>query len=319
MKDLKNTQKRLLRLAHILKILSYEYHVSTLTLSEEFQTTQRTIQRDIRFLKEAGFPIAEIGYGQYSLEKNIIKNLDIFEDTELALIVALKNIVEKLGEPFQSAANVIFNRLYDSTDSSPVFIKMDESVPLEKQLFNRIIKAIHNKKQITFNYKAFTPHAVTMEPYRIAHFNGFWYLVGKDMQNNQIKRYALDKIKDFRLTKTCFKCVPESLDKTLQQSADIWFSKDRTQEMFILVNSSMSHYFKRKKIFPTQEIVKENADGSLVVHFLVGRFEEIRNILKVWLPFIVILKPAEYRESFLDEMRKWVQWQEGINASNGTI
>lgn len=196
---------------------------------------------------------------------------------------------------------------------------MDESVPLEKQLFNRIIKAIHNKKQITFNYKAFTPHAVTLEPYRVAHFNGFWYLVGKDIQNNQIKRYALDKIKDFGLTKICFKCVPESLDITLQQSADIWFSKDRNQEIFILVNSSMSHYFKRKNIFPTQEIIKENADGSLVVRFLVGRFEEIRNILKVWLPFVVILNPAEYRESLLDDMRKWVQWQEGINASSVSI
>jgi predicted DNA-binding transcriptional regulator YafY len=316
MKDLKNTQKRLLRLAQILKILSDEDKVSTLSLSEEFQTTQRTIQRDICFLKEAGFPLSETGHGIYSMDKNILRNLEVFEDTELALIVALKNIVGQLGEPFRRAADVMFNRLYDSTNSTPVFVKMDESIPVEKQLFNRIIKSIHNKKQVAFQYMAFSPHIVRMEPYRVVHFDGFWYLVGLDMKNNQIKRYALDKIKDFRIAKTCFKCVPDSLDRTLQQSGDIWFSKDRNQEVLILVNASMSHYFKRRKIFPTQEIVEEKVDGSLVVRFLVGRYEEIRNVLKVWLPFVVILKPKEFCESLLDDLKKWIQWQEQIKDTD---
>ena len=44
-------------------------------------------------------------------------------------------------------------------------------------------------------------------------------------------------------------------------------------------------------MFPTQEIKEERPDGSLVVTFRMGQYEAIRNILKSWIPNIVILGP----------------------------
>jgi len=63
-------------------------------------------------------------------------------------------------------------------------------------------------------------------------------------------------------------------------------------------------------MFPTQEIMEERPDGSLVVSFRMGQYEAIRNILKSWIPNIVILEPEEFGKDLLADMKGWVRQQE---------
>jgi len=153
---------------------------------------------------------------------------------------------------------------------------------------------------------------VVMEPYRVAYFGGFWYLIGNETATRILKRYALDKISDFKISKICFKCVPSYLDPTLQGSGNIWFTKENNLEVTILVDTQVSHYFKRRKIFPTQEIREEKPDGSLIVSYKVGNYESIHNILKSWIPNVMILEPEEFRNTFLKEVKMWIKRQESI-------
>jgi predicted DNA-binding transcriptional regulator YafY len=302
--------KRLSRLGQILKLFTETDKLSSHNLGKTFNTTQRTIQRDLSFLKEAGFPLQDIGQGFYRLDKNLFKHFELFDDAELALIVAIKKMVSQLGQPFQKAAADIFSRLYHSSASLPLFIKIDESVPLDHKLLSRILKAIREKKQGCFHYETHVDREITMEPYRIVYFSGFWYLVGKEIKTGILKRYALDKIMDFKLAKACFKCVPDGLDDTLENSANIWFSEDKNIEVKIVVDQSSAAYFKRRRFFPTQEIQEERPDGSLIIIFRVGRYEEIEYILKSWLPNVSILGPEEFRKKFLNDLRKCTEKHE---------
>lgn len=304
-----NMQKKLVRLGRMLRVFMEQGKVSSSALSEILQTTVRTIQRDILFLKAAGFPVKETARGMYALDKSLLKHFEVFDDTELALVVALKNLVFQLGQPFQNAADGLFNRLYDVVMAEPVFVKIDESVPLDSRLLSRIVNAICMKKQGRFQYTVFSPYEVIVEPYKVVYFDGFWYLVGRDIHDGELKRYALDKIKDFKATKTCFKCIPAMLDSDLKNSANVWFAGERTMEILILVDQSCADYFKRRKIFPTQEIREEKSEGSLIVSFLVGNYGEIRNILKAWLPNVKILTPEELKQDFIADMKGWLRWQ----------
>ena len=63
-------------------------------------------------------------------------------------------------------------------------------------------------------------------------------------------------------------------------------------------------------MFPTQEIKEERPDGSMVVTFRVGHYEAIRNILKSWIPNIVILAPEDFKKDLLEDVKKWVRKQE---------
>lgn len=303
-------QKKLARLGRMLRAFMEQEKVSSSALAETLQTTVRTIQRDILFLKAAGFPVKEVGRGMYALDKSLLKHFEVFDDTELALVVALKNLVLQLGQPFQNAADGLFNRLYDVVMAEPVFVKIDESVPLDSRLLSRIVNAICMKKHGRFQYTVFSPYEVIVEPYKVVYFDGFWYLVGRDIHDGALKRYALDKIKDFKATKTCFKCIPASLDSDLKNSANIWFTEKRSIEILILVDQSCADYFKRRNVFPSQEIREEKSDGSLIISFLVGNYEEIRNILKTWLPNVKILAPEGLKEEFMEGMQGWLEWQE---------
>ena len=92
-----NTQTKLIRLGQILRIFMEIDRVSSSWLSKQFQTTPRTIQRDLLLLKESGFPLHEIQKGVHQMSKDLVKNLEVFDETELALVIALKNIVGQLG------------------------------------------------------------------------------------------------------------------------------------------------------------------------------------------------------------------------------
>jgi len=303
-------RKRLIRLGQILKIFMEKEKVSSTWLSQYFQKTPRTIQRDLLLLKGAGFPLSELSRGNYKIDKTLFKNFEVFDETELALVIAIKNLVGQLGEPFQRAADDIFNKLYEDVTTSPVFIKIDESVILDKRQFNRIVKAIREKRQGTFEYEGFSPFEVNIEPYRVCFFDGFWYLVGKDLYDQKFKRYALDKIKDFKPLGNNFRCVPAQVDRMLKESGNIWFSSERNIEVIVDVDKSCAHYFRRRKVYPHQVIKEERVDGSIVVSFNVGSLDEIKNTLKGWLPHIKIIQPEELKNIFLKDMKTWISWQE---------
>lgn len=307
-----NVQTKLIRLGQILRIFMEKDKVSSSWLSKQFQTTPRTIQRDLLLLKESGFPLHEVQKGIHQMSKDLVKNLEVFDDTELALVIAMKNIVGQLGQPFQKAADGVLDRLYDCVTTMPVFVKIDDSVPLDSILLNRIIKAIREKKRVSFQYRAGQGtgmHLVNLEPYRVAYFGGFWYLIGNEPSTGILKRYALDQITDFRLSGGVFKGVPEDLDATLKGSANIWFTEKRNLEVTVLIDAQVSHYFKRRKVFPTQEIKEERPDGSLVVSFRMGHYEAIQNILKSWIPHILILEPEEFKMLLLKDLKGWVKRQ----------
>ena len=195
----KNTHRRLMRVGQMLKLFLEKERVTTATLSREFHTTARTIQRDLSFLKQCGFPVSEAGPGVYRLDKDIFKNFELFDENELALIVALKCAVSQLGQPFRKAADEVFNRLYQATASQPVYIHVDESVPLDTRLMNRLLKAIRNRRRVSFHYASVNSHPATVDPYKIVHYDGFWYLVAKEDGTGIVKRYALDKLKDLKM------------------------------------------------------------------------------------------------------------------------
>ena len=80
-------------------------------------------------------------------------------------------------------------------------------------------------------------------------------------------------------------------------------------EVTVLIDNKVSHYFKRRKMFPTQEIKEERPDGSIIVTFRVGYHEAIRNILKSWIPNIIILEPEELKLSMIEDVQGWLKQQ----------
>ncbi len=301
--------ERIVRLGKILKILQQNNTVSLNSIVEKFNVTERTIQRDIKKLQEAGFSIKREKKGFYSLDKNLLKNDFYYNESELAFILGLRDLLSKLGKPFQDAADNILTKIYINS-SSVIFIGMEPTIPVNNKIFNQLVRAIVNKNLITIEYSVYSPFEVTLEPYKLACFEGFWYLIALDREKKIIKKYSIDKIQKVSILKKCFNKIPSDLDNLLKNSASIWFSSQKDIQVKILVKEECAGYFKRKTLFPTQKIEKENHDGSIIVCFQVGRFEEIIHFLKSWFPGIKILEPEELKKMLIKDMKEWIKWQE---------
>lgn len=298
----------------MLKSFFENNQVYSASLGEKFHVDIRTIQRDFELMKKTGFPIQKIKNGCYCLDKNLFRNFEFFDETELALVFAVQHVISQLGPTFEKAGNSVFNRLFHvmaEPSSSPVFIKLDAPIRLETHVFKKASKAINEKKTVSFDYDVYAPYSVHLEPYKIAFYEGIWYLVGKETTNDRIKTYAFDKIKNLRVLKKGFRSVPQNLEETLNDSANAWFTGKKTLHVEILADESCAPYFKRRKIFPTQEIKKINKDGSMIVSFVVSSFNEIQYTLKKWLPHIKILSPEDFKNEFTDEINSWIDWQNG--------
>ena len=301
--------RRLMRLGRILRIFLERESASTSWISQDLGVNARTIQRDLKALKCAGIPVNEEKKGLYRLDKNLLKDLEVFDDAELALIVALKDLVSHLGRPFERAADGLLGRICDYTACRPVYIKVKSDVPLSGKTMSRIIKAIQGGRQISFYYEGRSSHGVTAEPYRIAYFDGVWYLVARDTADTIIKKYILDNMSDIRVLRAASRGMPKDLDETLEGSVNIWFSGERTMEVLIEVDAAWAHYFQRRWILPLQEICETRDDGSILVRFFACSLEEIMMCLKPWLPHVRVISPPEVAGQVLEDFRTWVAWQ----------
>ncbi len=304
-------KQRIIRVGKVLKAFLERETVTTPLLAQLLGVDVRTIQRDLKALKDAGLPIHEEKKGTYSLKKDLIKygDLSLFDESELALIVALKDLVSQLGAPFERAAEGILSRLCEYSACRPVYVRIEGGINLNTKTMNKLVDTIQMGRQVYFSYKKDEPHDVIAHPYRVAYFNGVWYLIARDTKDNIIKKYALDKISDVRRLKEKARGKPADLDEVLSRSVNVWFEKDRTTEVLIEVDAQWSHYFVRRDILPLQEIMEKRDDGSLLVRFLACSDEEVVMCLKPWLPHVRVLRPNNIRNRLTREFTIWLSWQ----------
>jgi len=110
--------QKVTRIAKILNMLQKKGMTSK-ELAKSFNVHQRTIQRDLKTLRKSGVPLNKDKNGRYILNKNIIKYKDFsFDESELSFIVGLKDLLSKMGKPFNTAARNLLNLVsYDSLES----------------------------------------------------------------------------------------------------------------------------------------------------------------------------------------------------------
>jgi predicted DNA-binding transcriptional regulator YafY len=77
----------------------------------------------------------------------------------------------------------------------------------------------------------------------------------------------------------------------LHDTQSIWFNEKRDKVARIKVSGDAAPFFKDRKYFPLQKIVKRNKDGSIVVETTLCHYmEAIPSILR-WIPHLTVLSP----------------------------
>ena len=148
--------------------------------------------------------------------------------------------------------------------------------------------------------------AYTIWPLKIVNYEGFWYLLARLDENEHIRTFRLERIKEAKLLDKSFN-MPDNLKILLDNSVNIWFSDKRDKEITLKVEANIAGYFKQKKYFPCQKIIKSEKDGSILISTKVGQYEEALHVMMTWLPYIKVIKPQEFREIILSILKTSIE------------
>ena len=210
------------RLVSIIMILNSKDKVTAKELSEKFEVSTKTIQRDMDIIARAGIPIVSYkgNQGGYGI-------IDGYKVNKSSMTSDEANLLKKLL--------MGINKSYENQETSTLLNKLDVIKPQNNNgLFDRLVidfstwgkseelngemriidEAIKNKNPIEFHYingsgeKTFR----RMDPYKIIFKSLAWYVYGFCNLKNEMRIFKVNRMKDINVKKEKFIYKEELID-----------------------------------------------------------------------------------------------------------
>ena len=286
----------------MLQRLSVEQNIALKELAEAFNVTERTIKRDLERLHF--FPIS-YKQGVVSVDEGFSIEHTRLTNDELLYMELAFSAVEEVSEDVRQKFHAIRAKLSTPLFATPYEVKGEsfESIDMDSVLLNKIEDAINCRNIAIVSSYDMQSH---VEPYKVVAFDGIWYLFAKDIEANKIKTYLIASITEFRATTQQHSSDMKSIEKMLDSVHTAWFEDGHTFMVKVKIRPPAAAYFKLKKYFPSQYIIKEPDDGSLIVTFEVSSDEDIDNLIKAWLPHIEVISPERFRKRISRELEDYL-------------
>lgn len=182
--------------------------VSASSLAERFGVSQRTIERDLRSLHDAGIPIYGIEgrRGGYAiLPEHSMPALQFTAQEAAACVAALALLDES---PLAPHARTAVDKLRTAMPEpmaaagllTPALLKVRGPVTLNSAAW---LDAIREQVLVELTY-GFAEEPRVVEPYTALRGNGAWYLIGWCRTRNAVRGFRTDRIHRLRATTTSF-------------------------------------------------------------------------------------------------------------------
>jgi predicted DNA-binding transcriptional regulator YafY len=288
--------KILTRLTIILSKLNDGESLSVKALATEFNTSNRTIQRDFNE-RLSSFPIYQENKKWKMQDGFRVEKTKSLEDGIVLDII--EKITESIGGTFAIKSHKLLSKIKNE-DFNPIYAKLNiEDITDKFSEVQALENAIKDKVEIecSYNDEKNGVSKVILQPLKIANYEGFWYLIA--LKNEILKKYYLKNISQITLTQTKFKS-DSKLEELLENSISIWFQKDvEPYEVKIYADKVATKYFTRRPL-PMQRIETVSQNGTMEFIIKITHEMEILPIIKYWLPHMRVIEP-QWIQDLIDE------------------
>ena len=295
----------LTRLTIILSRLNDGEALSVKALAEEFNVSDRTIQRDFNE-RLISFPIYQ-DKKKWKMQDGF--RLEKSTSVEDAVVLdIMQKLMEGAGNTFSAKANKLLSKIKNDS-YNPIYAKLDmEDIGDKLKEVQELEQAIRSKKQIKcrYDFEGYNKE-LDLKPLKIANYEGFWYLIALDSRNDKLKKYYLKNIKQIQVTDETFESTAQ-LDRLLDNSISLWFEKDvEPYKVILQISSEVAKYFIRKPISKSQLTESLHEDGSMIVSVEITNDMEIIPFVKYWIPHIRVLEPMRINEAINDDLKSYIK------------
>ena len=278
------------------------------SLAEEWETSSKTIQRDIDFLKEIGAPIEYDArrYGYYYSEPTYsLPAIDICEGDLFAICIAEKALRQYEDTPIYGKLCSIFYKIeqslpenvsvYPSWVDSRITFFQNRKKRIDPDIWETVSNALRVSKILRIRHQApyhGSPGEREVDPYHLVNYHGEWYMIGLCHNKEEIRTFALSRISKADVIERHFD-LPGDLDlkKLINTSFGIIWS-EHEYKVRIKFTPGQAPYVVEREWHPTQA-VKKNRDGSVVLSFTTSHLYEVKRWVLSWGADAKVLGPKE--------------------------
>ena len=225
--------------------------------SYNFNVSKRTFQRDLDDIRS-------------------LFNIDIQYDFS-GKVYSINNeeqqeVNDRILEAFDT-----FNAL-NVSDRLSKYIHFEKRRPQGTENLYGLLHSIKNGFQINFSYQKFWDDVAekrSFEPYALKEFKNRWYVIGKDLKDEKIKSFALDRLTDLHITKRAFK-YPKDFD--IEEYYKHCFgiispNGSKPQEIILSFDPIQGKYIKSLPLHESQIVILETKSELQIKLFLCVTFD----------------------------------------------
>lgn len=198
------------------------------------------------------------------------------------------------------------NLLADATDIADR-IEIEE-VPSAREFLPTVIEAIRTHSGIRFDYAGFRRSIVDRDiefyPYFLKRYKQRWYMIGKRLKSDDIRTYALDRVKTIRLTGEQF-VLPDgiTLHDILGNIIGVTASKAKERIVRLRATRTQAKYFRALPLHRSQEEEITDSEYSVFRYRLKLNYELVHELMGLG-DEVTVMEPTELRLMVVNEMRK---------------
>jgi len=274
--------------AEIANYLSKE----SVTNNYSFTISKRTFQRDLRDIEALYSICIEYDFsGKYYYIKKEFN----------------PEINDRLFEAYD-----VYNALKVNEQNKP-YIYLDKRQAQGTEHLYSLLHAIKKRLQISFSYQKYyeeQPEQRTVNPLALKEFKHRWYLAARDKYDNNVKRYALDRISNLDISSVHF---PEDTDFDMEKIHKhcfgvIYPGEVEPQKIVLSFEPYQGKYIKSLPLHETQKILIDNNKElriSLNIYLTYDFKQEILSMGET----VKVLEPksfaAELKETYRAALKRY--------------
>ncbi len=284
-------------------------------LAATFETSKRTIYRDIQALCESGVPVvAQAGVGYSLVEGYFLPPISFNADEATMLLLGGDFVAQSFDAQYREAARaagrkieaVLSEKLRGEVGylrDSIAFVAPETLAAGKSAAFlPQLRRAIIERKTIRFHYHTRyaqdgrdAKNTREANPYALLHYGDAWYLIGYCHLRRDIRNFRLDRLSDLHLLDTTFDRPPNfRLEPPEDDQRHLKIVALFTPEAAPWVRESRSYYI---------DSMEEVADG-LMATMRVRVEDEVFQWLFSWGSQVRVLEPESLRRRLAVEAGK---------------
>lgn len=292
------------------------------SIAKEYEVTQRTILRDIEYMKDtlsAPIEYDTSNKGYYYTEKNFfLPALDIKESDFFAICIMERALKQYENTPLFDKLAAIFDKLKENLPDNvrvntswidTQYTFMHESFTfIDPVIWETVSNGLRQNRQIDISHqKAGAEKAVrrTVDPYHIVNFKGEWYLIGHCHKRNSVIRFAMSRIHQAELLKTAYRIPDDFNFNTFIGSSFGIMTEDTEYTVKIRFGRELSPYITERQWHPSQKIT-EQKDGTVILTFKTNSLFEVKRWVLSWGPGAQVMEPSELKKSVTSDIRRMI-------------